>query len=216
VQEAAGALLDLNDDRMSVTHFVDSVQRALTAFGRGDLFPRLLLALDLEHGEAGIQQSLATLGTFIGRLRDWLQEPAFRAALTEEDLAWSEFTCGEETREEIAHKVEVLGAQQDRLPSLQFYLDGCILIHVGIQFGRLLRWRLHGDATRIPSSEVHTLLQEYAAGEPASGGPLLKAWIDGLRLAAPLASLAALAETEQLLVDLLGVGAHALRTAGRR
>jgi hypothetical protein len=91
VQEAAGALLDLADDRVSVTLFVDSVERALGVFGRSDLFSPLVRALDLGSGEAGIQRSLATLETFTGTLREWLRQPAFRISLSEEDLVWSEF-----------------------------------------------------------------------------------------------------------------------------
>jgi predicted nucleotidyltransferase len=212
VQEAAGALLDLNDDRVSITHFVDGVGRALAAFGRGDLFAPFVEALDLRPGEEGVRRSLSTLELFTGRLRQWLREPALRAALSEEDLAWSEFTCGEETREEIAHKVEVLGAQPGRLPALQFYLDGCIHVHVGLQFGRMLRLRLRGDAVRVRLAEAHALLREYADEERAVGGPLLGAWIDSLRLGGSAGSSR---EIDALSTVLLEVGEQALQTVGR-
>jgi predicted nucleotidyltransferase len=196
VQAAASGLLDLNDDRVSVTHFVDSVERALRRFGRSDLFAPCLRALCLRDLPEDVDRTIGAFHAFAGVLREWLEDADLRGKLSEEDLAWTIFTCGEETREEIEHKVEVL---RPRLRTLQFYLDGIIHVHVGIQFGRVLNLRVRGDASRIPSPAVHALLRDHS--------PLFPEWVAALRLS--IVSLP-LSDADALVTDLLATGQTAL------
>lgn len=70
LDEAAGALLGLNDDRLSLTHFVESVGRALARLGRADLAAPFLRALGLDTApERQVERSLGAYRAFADALR---------------------------------------------------------------------------------------------------------------------------------------------------
>ena len=92
LEGAGAALIELNDDRQSVTHYAESVDRALSALGRGDLFSPFLqlLALDApaEHADA----SRRAYDAFAEALRSWMADPDVRGRMSGEYIAWAEFT----------------------------------------------------------------------------------------------------------------------------
>jgi predicted nucleotidyltransferase len=173
VQAAAGALLELAGDRQSVTHFVESAERALELPGRSDLWTPFLRALALESAADTAERSLRIYDAFQETLKRWLDEPAIRDAHSAEALTWARFSYGDESREELRHKAEAFG-RLGRLPTLQYCLDGMFHLLIGINFGRALHARHHGTAERIPLPAFHTLLRR----EPE----LFDQWVRALRL----------------------------------
>lgn len=174
--EAAGAaLIEINDDRLSVTHYVESVGRALSVLGRGDLsapFLRLL-ALDAppEHADA----SRRAYDAFAEALRGWMADPGVSGRMSGEDIAWAEFTYGRQTYEEIEHKVTAFGTL-GRIPALLYYLDGQLMVPIRINVGKVFLLRSTGAAGRIAIPEFQVALKD----EPA----LYEHWVSALRLGA--------------------------------
>jgi hypothetical protein len=173
VQAAAGGLIERTGGRQSVTHFVEGVEQALAALGRPDLFAPFLGALALAGAASSAERSLRIYAEFGETLKDWLADPAIRAAHSDEALAWARFSYGEESREELRHKVDTY-SRLGRHATLQYCLDGMFHLLIGINFGRALHARLLGSAERVPLPAFHTLLRR----EPV----LFARWVEALRL----------------------------------
>jgi hypothetical protein len=177
VQEAAGGLIEVNRDRVSVTHFVESATDAFRSLGCAEFESPLLHALALDappetlHGS--IARSLHAYRVFAENLKRWMDDPTLAGRLSQEDAAWAVFTWCDETFEEIAHKVDTFSAL-GRLQALQYYLDGLLTVPVRINFGKLFRLRATGESGRLSIPEFHAALRE----EPA----LSIEWHEALRL----------------------------------
>lgn len=194
VQAAAGGLIELVGGRQSVTHFVESVERALAMLGRPDLLTPFRRALALDAAADTAERSLRIYAEFQAALKRWLEEPAVRAAHSEEALAWARFSYGDESAEELRYKVDTYG-RLGRHATLQFCLDGMFHLLIGINFGRALHARLLGTAERISLTAFHTLLRR----EPS----LFSRWVEALRLEA---EPAAFEEAGAVLSQLLQCG----------
>jgi hypothetical protein len=173
VEAAGAALIEISDDRLSVTHYVESTRRALSVLGQADLFEPFLglLSLDapLEHAE----RSRVAYDTFAEALRRWMAQPEVSGRLSLEDLAWAEFTYGTQTYEEIEHKTEAF-RQLGRIPALLYYLDGLLMVPIRMNVGKIFALRSTGTATRISIPEVQIALK----AEPN----LYAEWVLALRL----------------------------------
>ena len=200
--EAAGAaLLEINDDRVSLTHFVESVQRALARIDHGHLYPPFLQALALDAPLTSVDTSLQAYRAFADALKGWVEDPGVGGRLSHEDLAWAEFTYGEQTYEEIFHKVATF-KKLGRLPALLYYLDGLLQVPIRISVGKIFLLRSIGAAGRMPIPDFQTALRS----EPA----LFEAWVSALRLGSrPNQAL----EADELAGQLLRAGESALRVA---
>jgi hypothetical protein len=108
VGEAATALVELNGDRLTLTHFVESAERAL---GR---FAPFLRALARAAPPDGAARSLAGLSRLRRRARTVGGGPRRGRAAVGRGLAWAAFTYGDQTAEEIAAVFGRLG----RFPAL--------------------------------------------------------------------------------------------------
>ena len=173
---AAAALLELGDERVSLTHFVESVQRALVHLDHAHLYPLFLEALALDAPSASVDRSLQAYRAFAAALGAWAEDPAIGGRLSHEDRAWVWFSYSEETFEEIAHKVATF-TKAGRIPALLYYLDGLLLVPIRLNVGKVLHLRSSGAAGRISTPDFQVAL----ADEPS----LYEAWVDGLRLAPP-------------------------------
>ena len=198
VQEAAGVLIELSGDRVSVTHFVESATAALRGLGRAELETPFLRALALDAPPETLRESIArslrAYRAFADALKRWMDDPSLAGRLSAEDVAWAVFTWCDETYEEIDHKVESFTAL-DRLPTLQYYLDGMLTVPVRINFGKLFRLRATGESGRLSIAEFHAALRE----EP----DLLAEWTDALRLQSTTSALRA---SDELVRELLTTG----------
>jgi len=90
VETAAAGLVDLHDDRVSLTHFIENVERALRARGKEALLPLVLQTFALEAVAAeDAERSLAAYRRFAGVLEAWMAEPDVVGRLSAEDAAWA-------------------------------------------------------------------------------------------------------------------------------
>lgn len=176
VQQAAAALLETDDGRVSVTHLIENVQTTLVRREQQMLFAPLLSALALDESEDGIDASVETYRCFADALRLWMDDPAVTSRLSAEDHAWATFTYADETYAEIALKVEMF-RKAGRLAALQYYLDGMLQVPIRMNAGKVLKLRATGTAG-IPSLPE---FQRALEAEPE----LRDAWIVGLRLSPP-------------------------------
>lgn len=194
LEGAGAALIELNDDRQSVTHYVESVERALSALGCGDLFAPFLrlLALDApgEHADA----SRRAYDAFAQALRGWMADPGVAGRMSGEDIAWAEFTYGRQTYEEIEHKVTAFRAL-GRIPALLYYLDGQLMVPIRINVGKVFLLRSAGASGRIAIPDFQIALK----AEPALYGR----WVSALRLAGLRERLV---EAEDLTKSILRAG----------
>ncbi len=200
LEGAGAALIELNDDRQSVTHYVESVERALTALTRGDLFAPFLrlLALNVpaEHADA----SRRAYDAFAEALRNWMKDPDVSGRMSAEDIAWAEFTYGPQTYEEIEHKVAAFRALS-RIPALLYYLDGQLMVPIRINVGKVFLLRSTGATGRISTPDFQAALKD----EPTLYGE----WVSALRIGALPERLP---EAEELTKRLLGSGDAAVDT----
>lgn len=194
VQEAGGALIELNDDRASPGHFVDSLERALARFGRGDLIAAVHAALALDDSLNRVEQSLRSYDAFAGALKAWVADPAVGGNLSPEDLAWASFTYEAQTYEEINHKVDGF-TRRGRLSALLFYLDGLLLVPVRMNVSKVLLLQATGASGIMPIPEFHVALHEHPV--------LYDAWVTALRLS-PEQDRAR--EADSIAVELLAIG----------
>lgn len=194
VNEAAVALIDRNDDRMSITHFVESTARALDRYGQSRLFTAFLQALALDAPPGSVERGRRAYQLFADALKGWLDDPVLHEQLSHEDRAWSAFTYAAETYEEIDHKVTAF-RQHGRLPALLYYLDGLLLAPVRLNLGKILWLRAHGSAARVTEREFHQALQAYPT--------LFAEWVTALR---PDTPRDAIEQADGLAGQLLRVG----------
>ncbi len=193
--EGAGAtLIELNDDRLSVTHYVDSVERALLALDAGRLFEPFLQALALDAPLECADRSRRAYDAFANALRGWMADHHIRERLSQEDLAWAEFTYGEQTYEEIHHKVAAL-QQPGRTPRLLYYLDGLLMVPIRINVGKIFLLRATGAAGRMSIPDFQVALRAELA--------LYEHWVSGLRLGSLRNRVQ---EADDLAAQLLGLG----------
>lgn len=200
LEGAAAALLEINDDRISLTHFVESLEQALANLNHGQLVAPVLHALALDASQSSVDRSLQAYRAFADALKGWVADPDVVGRLSQEDLAWSEFTYGPQTYEEIFHKVAAF-TKLGRLPALQYYLDGLLQVPVRLNVGKILLLRSSGTAGRISIPDFHVALH----AEPG----LFKEWVVALRLGS---SYAQAQEAGALADRLLHVGELALQT----
>jgi len=193
VEDAGRGLVEAHGGRVSTTHFVDSVERSLSELGEEELLPEFGWALGLggppeallpvpgafagrvavDRVPGGVARALEAYVSLAEGLRAWMAEPQVAAGMSGEDRAWAEFTYGEETYDEIAHKVEAfLGL--GRVGPLQYYLDGLLLVPARLNLSKVFALRATGTAKALSAVEFHAAL----AGEAA----LFRAWVEGLRL----------------------------------
>ncbi len=196
---AATALLELGDERVSLTHFVESVQRALVHLGHAHLYPPFLRALALDAPSDSVDRSLRAYQAFAEALRAGGDDPAIGGRLSQEDRAWVRFSYSEETFEEIAHKVATF-TRAGRIPALLFYLDGLLLVPIRLNVGKVLLLRSSGAAGRISTPDFQVAL----ADEPG----LYAAWVEALRLVPPHQQAF---RADELTGRLLDAGEAALR-----
>ncbi len=173
IEEAGAALIELNDDRLSVTHFVESVERALLALGAGHLFEPFLRALSLDAPAEYAQRNVGAYRAFAEALKSWVEDPDIAGGLSQEDLAWTAFAYGEQSFEEIEHKVRIF-QRQGRTPTLLYYLDGQLMVPIRIPASKILALRSTGEASRMSIPEFQVALRR----EP----DLYDQWISALRL----------------------------------
>jgi predicted nucleotidyltransferase len=174
VETAAAGLVDLHDDRVSLTHFIENVERALRARGKEALLPLVLQTFALEAVAAeDAERSLAAYRRFAGVLEAWMAEPDVVGRLSAEDAAWAAFTYGAETYEEIDYKVAGF-RKAGRSAALQFYLDGLLTTLIRMNLGKVLRLRERGSAGIPAMPEFQGLLRVHPA--------LSDAWLAALRL----------------------------------
>ncbi len=204
LEGAAAALLEINDDRISLTHMVESVQRGLASLNHGQLFAPLLHALALDAAPGNLDRSLQAYRAFADALKAWVADPDVGGRLSQEDLAWAEFTYGPQTYEEIFHKVATF-TKLGRITALQYYLDGLLQVPIRLNVGKILLLRSSGTAGRMSIPEFHVALR----AEPR----LFEEWVTALRLGSPYAQAQ---EADALAERLLHVGEVALRTGAPR
>ncbi len=194
LEGAGAALIELNDDRQSVTHYVESVERALTALTRGDLFVPFLRLLALDAPAEQAVASRRAYDAFAEALRGWMADPDVSGRMSGEDIAWAEFTYGRQTYEEIEHKVTAFRAL-GRIPALLYYLDGQLMVPIRINVGKLFLLRSTGASGRISIPDFQLALKD----EPA----LYEQWVSALRLDTLRVRLP---EVEDLAEELLRAG----------
>jgi predicted nucleotidyltransferase len=199
LEAAATALIDLNDDRVSLTHFVESVERALIHIGQGRHFTSFLQMLALDAPLASAERSLRAYRMFADALRTWVADPHVGGRLSREDLAWAEFTYGEQTYEEIYHKVATF-KNHGRTPALLYYLDGLLQVPIRLNIGKIFLLRSTGAAGRMSLPDFQVALR----AEPA----LMEAWVSALRLVSPHNHARS---ADELAAELLRVGESALQ-----
>ncbi len=194
LEAAAGALLELDDARLSLTHFVESVRQALFNIGHGDLYSLFLHALAVDAGPESVDTSLQAYRVFADALKGWMAAPDVAGRLSTEDQAWAAFTYGAETYEEIDHKVTTFG-QLQRLPALLYYLDGLLYVPIRINLGKILLLRSSGAVGRISIPDFHVALR----AEPR----LFETWVSALRLGSPCQQAL---NADELTAHLLDIG----------
>ena len=202
LEGAGAALIELNDDRQSVTHYVESVGRALSALGAGHLSGPFLRMLSLDAPVEGAELSRGAYDAFAGALRAWVADPAVGGRLSAEDLAWAEFTYGAQTYEEIGHKAAAFRAL-GRIPALLYYLDGQMMVPIRINVGKVFLLRSTGAPGRMPIPEFQLALKD----EPALYGE----WVSALRLGGLRGRSS---EAEELVRGLVRAGDAAIAAGG--
>ena len=168
---------------------MDTGERVLR--GSGDLGAGARAGLGLEGAAGGAeapfagQLSGATVGAAVRRglegyaalaeaLRGWMRDDAVAQALPPEDAAWAECTYGQETYDEIGHKVAAF-LRTGRTPDAVYYLDCLLLVTARMNLGKVLMLRAEGSPHIPAPEEFHSVLR---GGEPA----LFQAWVRALRL----------------------------------
>ncbi len=194
IEEAGAALIELNDDRLSVTHFVESLEWALSVLGRLDLFEPFLRALSLDAPSEYAERNVRAYNAFAEALKRWVEEPEISGRLSQEDLAWAAFAYGEQSSEEIQHKVATF-TRLGRIPTLLYYLDGQLMVPIRISVSRIFSLRSRGIAERMPLADFQVTLRE----EPE----LYEHWVSALRLDP---SQERTREADELTGELLRVG----------
>ncbi|MGH3491252.1 MAG: hypothetical protein ACRDP8_25450, partial [Actinopolymorphaceae bacterium] len=111
----------------------------------------------------------------------------------DEDRAWAEFTYADETYEEVAHKLTVLG-EAGRYAQMTAYVDGLLVTPIRMNAGKILSLRCNGTVERPSTIDFHQLLR----GEPR----LFDEWTAGLRLHQDRATVL---EVTELILELLDV-----------
>lgn len=170
LQHAGAALIELDEQRVSPSHFVESLEQALNHFN-SNLFARCLAALSLDVPYETVAKSLHAYDAFAAAIKRWTHDPAIESRLSQEDLAWARHTY--EKQEEITHKVADF-TQTKRLPTLLYYLDGLFQVPICMQTGKIFQLRANGNAGRMTVPDFLVALRQ----EPA----LYDEWIAALRL----------------------------------
>ncbi len=100
LDEAAGALLGLNDDRLPDA--LRGERGAGWPASAGRIWPPFLRALGLDTApERQVGGASGAYRAFADALRGWVADPAVGGRLSHEDRAWAAFTYGAQTYEEI-------------------------------------------------------------------------------------------------------------------
>lgn len=199
LEEAAGALLEVANERVSRTHNVESLQQTLVHLNHPHLFLAWCRLLGLEAGPAGVSQSQQAFRIFANALQAWMAEPAIGVHLSVEDRAWAALTYSQETFDEIAQKV-TLFQQANRLPALQHYLDGLLLVSVQRNIGKVLQIKANGATGDMDIRDFHAALRAYPH--------LYETWVTALRLR-PLGDQ--LRRADDVAVQLLQIGEQSLK-----
>ncbi len=199
LQHAGSALIELSKQRVSPSHFVESLEQALNRF-KSNLFARCLTALSLDAPYEAVDRSLHAYNAFATAIKRWTHEPAIESCLSQEDLAWARHTY--EKQEEITYKVAEF-TRTKRLPALLYYLDGLFQIPICLQTGKLFQLRSAGKAERMTLPDFLVALRQ----EPA----LYDEWIAALRLSTERDHVL---ETLNLTRLLLKIGKTALEAVG--
>jgi hypothetical protein len=197
LQHAGAALIELGGNRVTPSHFVESLEQVLKRFN-SNLFARCLPALSLDAPYEAVERSLRAYNAFADAIKLWVRDPVIESRISQEDLAWAHHTT--EKQEEIVPKVAAF-TRTNRLPALLYYLDGLFQVPICIQVGKIFQLRSTGKAERMTIPDFIVALRQ----EPA----LYDEWIAALRLSAERDRvLDALNLTRQLL----NVGKVALET----
>jgi predicted nucleotidyltransferase len=197
LQHASAALIELSGNRVSPSHFVESLEKALNRFD-SSLFARCLAALSLNAPYTAVERSLRAYDVFADAIKRWVHDPGIENRFSQEDLAWARHTYGKQ--EEIMHKIAEL-TRTKRLPALLYYLDGLFQVPICIQTSKIFQLRSSGKAERMAVPDFQVALHQ----EPA----LYEAWIAALRLSAERDQVL---EVINLTRQLLNVGKAALET----
>jgi len=173
LEAALGGAIEADGGRLSLTHFLESGERALGRIGLSTAMATFRDLLGLDATEATIAASLNVYRQFADTMISWLADPAIHSGLPAADHAWAVLTHAPETYAEIDHKVGTL-PPVGRMAALQFYLDGLLTTVIRMNVGKVVRLRAGGTA-RIPTvSEFHRALHTES--------DLLRAWVAALRL----------------------------------
>jgi hypothetical protein len=197
LQHAGAALIELAGNRVSPSHFVESLENALKRFN-SNVFARCLAALSLDAPYEAVDRSLRAYDVFANAIRRWVRDPVIESRISQEDLAWAHHTT--EKQEEIAPKVAGF-TRIKRLPALLYYLDGLFQVPICIQVGKIFQLRLNGKAERMAVPDFLIALRQ----EPV----LYDEWIAALRLSTERDQVL---EALNLTRQLLSVGKAALET----
>jgi len=172
LQHASVALIERSGKRVSPSHFVESLEQALSG-SDPNLFNRTLSALALDASYEAVDRSLQAYDAFADTLKRWMQEESLASQLSQEDLAWAQHTYGKQ--EEITYKV-AMSSQTKSLPSLLYYLDGLFQVPICMQFSKIFLLRLSGQVGFMSIPDFHLALHQ----EP----DLYNEWTAALRLSA--------------------------------
>lgn len=191
LEAALGGAIEADGGRLSLTHFLESGERALRRIGPGTAMATFRDLLGLDASEGTIAASLSAYRRFADAMVAWLADPAIHAGLPAADHAWAALTRAPETYAEIEHKVGTL-PPAGRSAALQFYLDGLLTTPIRMIVGKIVRLRADGTAEIPTVSEFHRALHTESE--------LQRAWVAALRLEPLAARLPeALALTDTLL-----------------
>ncbi|HVA90613.1 MAG TPA: nucleotidyltransferase domain-containing protein [Chloroflexota bacterium] len=197
LQKAGAAVIEGGGHRISPSHFIESLDAALLR-SAPDLFTSCRAALALNAADEAVRRSLRAYDAFAVALAEWVERSDLGARLSAEDLAWARFSYGEQTYEEIAHKVAALNTEARR-PALLFYLDGLLQVPIRINVGKIFSLRATGEAARLTIRDFHLALGQ----EPT----LYDEWGAALRLSTEHARIL---DAVNLAGQLLAVGRGAL------
>ncbi len=197
LQHAGAALIELSGNRVTPSHFVDSLQQALATLD-DRLFALCLAALSLDAPSNAVDRSLQAYEVFATTLKRWVKDSDIGKRLSQEDLAWARHTY--EKQEEITYKVAAF-TQVKRLPSLLYYLDGLFQVPIRIQFSKIFSLQAGNSAERMTIPDFQVALRQ----EPA----LYNEWIAALRLSAEQNQVL---EVTNLAAQALSIGKAALDT----
>lgn len=172
LQDAGTALIELNGNRFSSSHFVEHLEQALSDFN-SHLFARCVATLSLDTTDKAVERSLHAYDALAQVLKQWIDDPSVSNRLSQEQLAWAKFTYGKQTHDEIAQKV-VTFTQARRLPTLLYYLNSMLQIPMRIQISKIFLLRSGEGAERMSIPDFQIALHQ----EPT----LYNEWTTALRL----------------------------------